>query len=289
MKTVLPANLAAHLAATVRKTRRRYRKRLAACQKKFSETAVHDLRVETRRALALLDLLEALPCRRRLKKMRKAFKQRLDAFDELRDTQVQLRLLKPLWKKFPEAAGLKKILREAEGDLIAQLRREIGKMKFAGLNRRLKKLEGEFAGAKADTIPDHDPSFAVLRAAFADAVRLRGLVRRDHTETIHRLRIAFKRFRYMSELLEPLPPRLTEARLADLRKFQAAAGDIQDLEVLLARLQILAGEPKSQPEKFTKLRAELLRRRRESVNSFLADVDVLFEFAPERAAEPKRN
>ena len=38
----------------MRKARRRYHKRLECSQKKFSEDAVHDLRVETRRLLALL-------------------------------------------------------------------------------------------------------------------------------------------------------------------------------------------------------------------------------------------
>ena len=48
-----PVALATHLTASVRTMRRRYRKRLARCQKKFSETSVHHLRIETRRMLAL--------------------------------------------------------------------------------------------------------------------------------------------------------------------------------------------------------------------------------------------
>ena len=101
MSKSTPAALAAHLTGSVRTMRRRYRKRLDRAQKKFSETAVHDLRIETRRMLALLDLLDALRVGEGLKKTRKIFKQRLDAFDRLRDTHVQLSLLKPLWRDFP--------------------------------------------------------------------------------------------------------------------------------------------------------------------------------------------
>ena len=110
MNPDFPAELARHLAESVRAARRRYRKRLARCQDKFSENAVHELRIETRRILALLDLLEALRCAAPLKKLRKTFKRRLDAFDDLRDTHVQQVLLKPLWKDFPEARPLKKHL-----------------------------------------------------------------------------------------------------------------------------------------------------------------------------------
>ena len=283
MKTSLPAPLTAHLARNIGRMRRRYRKRLARCQQDFSETAVHDLRVETRRGLALLDLVAKLGGHGGLKKMRRAFKQRLDAFGELRDTQVQLGLLTPLWRAFPEVAELKKILRKSERELIARLRGKIKKLRFAGMNRRLKQLEREFAATAITRQTQRDPIFAALQAAFAEVVKRRGRIRRDKTETIHRLRIAFKRFRYLSELLQPLPTRLTAARLAEMRKFQAAAGDIQDLEVLLARLKKIARAKTMRPNQLANLRAELLRRRRGAVNSFLADVDVLFEFAPERA------
>src|SRR6185436_17907080 len=103
MNGEFPAELAAHLAGSIRTMRRRYRKRLACCQEAFSETSVHDLRIETRRVLAMLDLMRALHFQDSLKKTRRIFKKRLDTFDELRDTQVQLLLLKPLRRDFPEA------------------------------------------------------------------------------------------------------------------------------------------------------------------------------------------
>ena len=99
-------SLAASLAGRVKAERRRYGKRLERGRRKFSEKAVHDLRVETRRLLALLDVLIALHFPGPLKKIRKVFKKRLDAFDELRDTHVQLLLLKPLCQEFPEAREL---------------------------------------------------------------------------------------------------------------------------------------------------------------------------------------
>jgi len=52
VNATFPPQLAGHLAESVRSARRRYRKRLARCQEKFSEKAVHGLRIETRRILA---------------------------------------------------------------------------------------------------------------------------------------------------------------------------------------------------------------------------------------------
>src|SRR6185437_10900764 len=120
---------------------RRYRKRLARCQKKFSEKSIHDLRIDTRRILALLDLLEALHFGESLAKLRKTFKKRLDAFDDLRDTHVQRELLKPMWEKFPEAKDFKKHLRKCEKRLECKMSSDIKKAKFGKLNRCLKHLE----------------------------------------------------------------------------------------------------------------------------------------------------
>ena len=137
MSTTSSIATAGFLARSVYEARRRYRKRLARCQRNFSEDAVHELRIETRRLLALLDLLLALGAAPAADKIAKRFKKRLDVFDELRDTQVQLRLLEPLWGGFPEAESFKAFLVRREARLIARLAHGIQDTKSARLNRRL--------------------------------------------------------------------------------------------------------------------------------------------------------
>lgn len=283
MDTTLPPGLATHLAGRVDAVRRRYRRRLERCHEKFSEGAVHELRVETRRVLALIDLLEALHFEDSLKKLRKTFKKRLDAFDALRDTQVQLRLLKPLWREFPEAREFRSVLRRVEKRLIAKLARKIGTTKQGRLNRRLRQIQEDLRGcldvplhATSDTLAS-----AVLQEAFARVAALRRQVRAKDTATIHRTRVAFKRFRYMSELLQPLLPGLTAPRLGRMREYQAMAGDIQDLEVLLARLAELVEQAGLPPETTGRLLKELLRQRQRAIRSFMARIDDLFEFEPQ--------
>src|SRR5215831_11088211 len=238
MSTSFPARLAVHLAGSVRTARRRYRKRLDRCRKKTSESAVHELRVETRRLLALLGLLESFHLDPSLKKLRKDFKKRLDDFDELRDTQVQLRRLRSLWPEFPEALNLRTILRQREQELIDRLAREIKAAGFERLNRRLKEIERHLEQSAGAATRDASGALAAAAARrdFARVAGLRRRARRSAPATLHRMRVAFKRFRYLNELLHPFLPRLTPERLDRMRQYQGAAGEIQDLEVLLARL-----------------------------------------------------
>jgi CHAD domain-containing protein len=283
MKVALPKPLATHLVAELRRLRRRYHKRLERCQQKFSETAVHDLRIETRRLLAMLDLLRALRFDVAVRKPRKSLKRRLDAFDELRDTHVCLALLKPLRRELPEARALDPLWRRRERQLIAQLRRRIRTTKQARLQKRLKWIEQtlQAAATKSARPPAEALALAALRDAFARVVALRQRIRHRAPDTIHRTRVAFKRLRYLSELLRPLLPGLTPERLERMRDFQALMGDIQDWEVLLEA--VAAAECGALPPPAARrLRMALLRRRRDAIARFLSAVNELFTFDPAR-------
>jgi CHAD domain-containing protein len=280
-----PPQLAAHLAESVRTVRRRYRKRLMRCQDKFSEKAVHDLRTQTRRILALLDLLEAFRFDESLKTLRKAFKKRLDAFDDLRDTHVQRMMLKPMWPDFPEARELKKHLCKCEKRLESEMSRKIHRTKSGHLNRCLKKLQKSLRKCAEHPPAGRSTSLAqsLLAGAFRKVVILKRRIRRNQPGTIHRMRIAFKRFRYTAELLQPFLPRITPECLERMKEFQAAAGKIQDVAVLLERLAKDVKNGYLKPACVKNLRDELLRRERSAINSLMERIGELSDYEPEAA------
>ena len=87
------------------------------------------------------------------------------------------------------------------------------------------------------------------------------------------MRVAFKKFRYMAELLQPMIPELKQRQLAAAKAFQAHLGRIQDTAVLLSTLDELDQE---EPEKAKALRAfrrDLEHGRDVLVRGFLAGVD----------------
>lgn len=283
MNPNFPPKLAAHLAERVRIARHCYRRRLAKCQKKFSQKAVHALRTETRRSLALLDLIEALDFADSLKKLRKTFKKRLDSFDDLRDTHVQLVLLEPLWPRFPEAREVKKHLCKCEKRLVSKLSCKIQTVKSGKLNEHLKEIEKSLCQCAANPPSDRGQILAqmLMANAFRRVVALRRRIKRNNPATIHHMRVAFKKFRYSAELLQPFLPQFTEKRLTRMKDFQSAAGNIQDVAVLLRRLgkDIKNGLLDSACVK--NLRAELLRKEHRAINSLMERIDELMDFEPE--------
>ena len=288
MARELPNELARHLGRALKRTRRRYRKRLACCQEHFSENAVHDLRVETRRALALLDLMLALDLLGSPKKPRRALKKRFDAFDELRDAQVELTLIAPWLKRFPEAAEFKKFLECHEGELISELKCEIRALGSKRVERMIKALEDEVATARGKSCASVE---VILQKAMEDAfhrvLALRERIRRRDTETIHCTRIAFKSFRYLCELVQPLVPELTKRRLRQMHEWQTRMGDIQDAEVLLSQIERAVKRGKVRLVSVKRLHAALAKHLVVLINKFVSTADDLERFRP-KSIPPSR-
>jgi CHAD domain-containing protein len=272
--------LASHLAGNLRAMRRRYCKRLARCREELSEQAVHELRIQLRHIRALLDLLHVLRFRHALKKADKSAKKLLDAFDALRDTQVQLRLLKPLWTHFPDARGLQVILERNQSRFIHEAARTLKSSKPLRLEQRLKKIEKQLDHCADTKTPAAERASVrvAMRKSFQIVTTLRRRVRKTDSASIHRMRVAFKRYRYLIHFLEPQLSGLKVPNQKRMKGFQDAAGDVQDLHVLLQRIAKFVKQGKVSPTILRPLRNELLRRKERAIDSFMARIDELFEF-----------
>jgi CHAD domain-containing protein len=214
------------------------------CVDEFSEEAVHDLRVATRRLLALIELLRALAPHPRLQKLRRACKDQLDDLDDLRDTQVMLAEIAEMLETLPTLAPLQKFLQKRERRLLKAAAREVRDFNLDAVAHRLGNTRAEIA----------DPAFgqdlmaqlfAVIDDTYLTVTQRKGHVDPARPPTIHRVRVAFKKFRYMVEIIYPILPKYPETFLKWMHDYQTAMGEIQDVEVFLHTLAEFANEHKS--------------------------------------------
>ncbi len=271
-----------HLAESLALRWKRYRKRLKRCQQRFSEDAVHDSRVETRRLLATIELLRAFIPEDEVKKVRRALKDHLDTFDELRDTQVQLVYVDSLLQRFSAAPAFRDWLRRREKRFTRETRKNIRRIKTRQLGRRIARFQKELRRQHKAT-----PSSRAFAIALAEMHRAFDLVaercrhvRAADTRTIHRTRIAFKRFRYMVEALAPVLPVLSEHHRRALQGYQSMMGDIQDAEVLRAALVKFIRSEHVEPGAARQLRHELTRRLRSLIQVYMNAAAKLRQFWP---------
>lgn len=259
----------------------KFRLQFRICRRDFNEEAVHDLRVAARRLLAALDLGRALAPNTSLRKARRALKDFLDGLDELRDTQVMLVDMSELLETFPQAAGLVKKLGKRERKLLRAARENLKKASLGEIRSRVEKSRV----ALREQIRPRSFKPSVLRAvdeAHETVTRRLGQVDADQLSTIHRVRVAFKKFRYMVEIVRPLLPDPPEALFEKMHAYQGRMGDVQDTDMALQMLDEFA-EAASAAD-LAAVRHFLEARRAERIAACLQAKDEVFTFwraAPE--------
>ncbi len=210
---------------------RKYLKELKRFRDEFSKEAVHDLRVATRRMMAVFQLLNSIAPRPRLQKVSRLLKEQLDEFDDLRDTQVILAEISEAIQKFPELQLFQKRQRRQENKLFRSVRKKIEKFSTKELARRIRKIHDAMQSEEGENLVSD-----ILQAADdAYMIAQKRLARVDLARpvTIHRVRIAFKTFRYMVEVIFRLVKDFPENNLKSMQDYQSLMGDVQDAEVFL--------------------------------------------------------
>jgi CHAD domain-containing protein len=278
----LPAVTLDYLDRSLKKRWKRHRREIRRCQHDFSEKAIHDARVEARRLLSTIELLAGFMPAARVKKVKLAFKRRLDIFDGLRDTQVQLPIVQKMLRTFPAARFFHVHLVRREVRLIKQCRKRVKIVKSGRLGKLLAACREDIEAARKQK-PAGKAGARVLHSvdrAFDHVCRLRKAIDPQRPQTIHLTRVAFKRFRYMVETLSGCLPGATDRLLAAMHHYQTLMGRVQDADVLLESLDKFLRKKKCDPAPANRLREELLRRREWSIRTYLQSAGQLDGFWP---------
>lgn len=231
-------NAARLLSLTLDALWKHYRVRLKECRKECSEAAVHDLRIAIRRLLVGLKLAQCLVPDAGIQQVRRSFKRQLDHFDELRDIQVMLGEISNRLARFPELGLLRSYLEKRErrsSRAAGALLKEFSVRNTAG---SLSKIEALIA-----RLPDADVSARILQSvdqSFSKVLRHDERLEKTRISSFHRVRVTFKKFRYLVESVHFLVPHFPEDNLTRMHVYQTALGKIQDAEVLLQALSDFA-------------------------------------------------
>jgi CHAD domain-containing protein len=226
--------LNARLAAALHERWRTFHQALKRCRQKFSTGAVHECRVEARRLLSSLDLIQSIARQKRFRKARRPIRKCLKLLQPLRDVQVQENLARQ-----SAIASLPLIRLE-----LAKHRRRHRKKALRGIKslevERAKDLATKMEEYLCRDSPANGSEIAIrlglvkrLTALYRAVIELRQDIDPGNVETIHRVRIAFKKFRYTLEPVRGLLKEFSFASMRDIKSMQEALGRLQDTDVYL--------------------------------------------------------
>jgi len=271
------------LAAALQTRWESYCAQLQRCREEPTEEAVHELRVATRRLIAQLFLLSAVVPGAAPGNAHRFLKERLKALGELRDVQMLRRFFDGQTSAFPELILVRDALARLERRLIKLAGRQVARFKSRKLENWIAGITDDLTANSGSRRVQRALHAAVLRAtdnAFREVVERRLAIDALDLRTIHRPRVAFKKFRYMVESLSPAITGLGRKQLGALARYQRKMGAIQDLGVILSCVtEYLENHGYAQPlfERFCRF---LRRRRARAVATFVSSADGLFAFWP---------
>ena len=220
-----------------------YREKLKSGRAEFSQKAVHDLRTSIRRLLATLDGIAFFTSASQIEKLSDRLKGQLDDFSDLRDVQVMLDRVSEDMRTFPELEPFQNYLEKREKRQQRSDEKHIQNIKPGAVDKRLLKIQGVLEDLSAEELKDKLPQ--AVDEAYLSAIQRYSEIDPSQLVSIHHLRVAFKKFRYMVEAVYSCLPDFPEAQLQHMHDYQTQMGNIHDLQVLLETLTEFAQDSDS--------------------------------------------
>jgi len=213
---------------------------------KSSEKGVHDLRVSTRRLIAILELAKAISGDAEIAKLQRRFKKVLKRMGPLRDIQVLLVNLSRI-RQGGLVNDFRKTLEQRERREIDGIRDALTRGRKRKLSRAVKDARVEFSGLQAK-LGSEKIRRSVDRVLTSRRNELLRAERRFHRsqpvseDLLHEMRIALKKFRYVIEASQPLLDDSARQRAKEMQDFQQLIGESRDIELLRTGLEKWAGK-----------------------------------------------
>jgi CHAD domain-containing protein len=232
------------------------------------DEAIHDLRVAIRRLLSWIGVRDALlGPDARLREARSSLKTLMNPLGKLRDAHVKRDWILKIVPEGDEPSYLYAV--QVASDVLRWEAR-VRKLLRARSSRRLRVPLPRGAGGLGGRLESAILAPDLLGRLEREVVKHReAALDPAHPEALHRMRLAFKKYRYAAEVLLPLFPKATEETEVRLHAFQTLLGTIHDFDVILAealafRGEFLGVEGESELEAaFRRLREERFREFRE--------------------------
>jgi CHAD domain-containing protein len=257
-------------------------RQLSRVRRRISEPGVHDLRVATRRLIAVMDLMSEITEIPLLQKKRRVLRRLLKGLNALRDAHICSLALGRLRAAFPSAGMVQRSIRVQERDLLRSVGRNLRLFDVRGLRGAITEAENLFLaiGINSALASAHRAVLmGALASAYARVVRRLQSLQNTDPSTVHRLRVAFKQYRYSLEILAPLLRWMNARTRSRLDAYQTAMGKIQDIVVVLRGMVAYESRrPVTGRMALIEVRQYLLRRTEELMKEFRANADDAYRF-----------
>lgn len=243
-----------------------YQNRLKNIIEEYSEANVHGFRVSSRRFISALNMVYHFFPSPYIKRISKSAKKHLKRLSRLRDIQVMSMSAMKLKIQFPIIFEFISYLGQMEYEQIKSNKEYFSNIQFWEINDDFFHLIRSLKYELKEYQPTFDDLKTYILQEYFLLLEQKKLVNIEITETIHKLRLKNKKFRYLIETTQPIfknAKKITKI----LSTQQNKMGAIQDVSVFLKEIQSYLLERSHLTEEFSPIIKYLLNHQKNlSVN-----------------------
>jgi CHAD domain-containing protein len=199
----------------------------------------------------------------------------------LRDIHIELERARNL-KDGPRLAEFRTHLGRRKRALEKEVSRRARDVKAGRLGKSIRKIERRLGHIIVSSRTKPRSAVRLLEAIdddFEGVLERRRTLDPTQADTLHRLRIAVKEFRYGVEALAPLLRGFPRRRLEELRGLQVRLGDLHDLEMMSGSLKdFIRKHRRNGILRRSPLEKQLLRRHDRETQAAVRTTDRILEF-----------
>jgi len=252
------------------------------CKKEISAENVHDIRVSLRRLMALNEILSPLLgiSDKKAKKRCTLIKKNIKLFGPLRDVHIAIDHIQSLNADFPESRPFYNHLICMENKLSRRLSKNIESVDY----RQIKHISNSLIRHISSCSEDSRLYSGLCQGAayaFYDVMSKLQAASSDDMKSLHIVRVAFKRFRYMTEVIDRLNPLCQNSHDA-MQQLQDSFGYIQDISVIEGLVSEFLNKNPSGSNSVRGIEEELLKRQEDAAALLLCSTSLLDSLNPSR-------
>lgn len=257
------------------------RKAIDATREKPAARRVHDLRIALRRMSSIVALVEEIVDGRAERRLRKRVDRLLKMLGDLRDTHVQRKSIAAMCRRVPALGGLLERLEKRERERQREVERKLRKLDINALQVTFEEVAAEtlLALSSSSLLERHRQTlFEAVNRRFSRLIDRRRELDVADLETMHAMRLAFKKFRYMVEVLQPVLVGLGKAQFDSMQAFQTMMGDVSDLDGLNRRLTGWRSKHHNGAGDLVAAQDDIGRRLLQKTDTLVAAADEIYGF-----------
>lgn len=254
---------------------------LESVRQKATTKKVHDLRIALRRMSSILALVDEILGGKPAARFSRRLDKLLKALGDVRDVQVQRKEVGRMAETYAALADFHRRLRKRERKLEPRAEKRLQSVSAERLRGLFEAVTADaLLGLSSEALQTRHRA-TVLQAVdrrFSDVIDARRALDVADLGTVHRMRVAFKKFRYMVEVLQPLLIGMGRAQLDSMQAFQTLMGDVHDLDVLNQMLVRYRAKHGKNANELVAAQDEIGRRLLHSTDALMASADEIFGF-----------